>query len=739
MPDSPGSIAACRLPCLLAVALAAAWACSGESPPPAELDHGKGPPAPQCVPAAGDPDHEPLETRCDGIDNDCDGLTDVLLPKGPNACATGLPGACSSAWALCEEGRRLCVPPPPGPETANGVDDDCNGVIDDVPGPVSLRPRLWVIPPAYLLDEGGQVVIDSITEGLEQWGIPYDVAPPAPGFTGLLPELDRYAALLVPGYLLGTELGPDAIAAFESFAAAGGVVVVAKPVDNGAPSLLRFCGVYASTQRHDVVELRIDGASAPAARAFDSPEERTLPITGDPAAEPVEVFVLDPAAAAGTTVVATGRTAGSELVPVIVRRRLGQGAIYSLGHDLQTFDRARCYVNCFEPSGEILPLFLREALREGARGHVVLKHTGPAAADGLLMLTHDIDAPDSHNGGTWGRPGAVQIAEVELTYGARGTFFITTDYVAGYFNPEMPRALCNLGMCPLGAHSVRHQETFSSQELGTCRETPASYHPDPTTLCGEVRVPQQILTGISHAPVQAWRSPFLFLHDSLFEVLAAHGYLVDSSFAIGDLRSNLPVSMATSTRNQEWFHHQPLLEFPIVAEDGIGSYDEHGVEQRVELQTANFWQFVHMWTYILLRNADNGAHLTVLIHPSWGRGMTAANLPNKMEAARQLLIEARERGIPALGVDEVDAWWRGREATALDASYDSGSGYHGTLRTGDIAPVRFTLAFGDDIASFSCPTCGTYAIRGGRVTLAGPLAAHTTHAFTAVPVGTPER
>ena len=45
------------------------------------------------------------------------------------------------------------------------------------------------------------------------------------------------------------------------------------------------------------------------------------------------------------------------------------------------------------------------------------------------------------------------------------------------------------------------------------------------------------------APV-AWRSPYLAVNPGQYDALAAAGVSYDSSYAVGDLKSNLPVSLA---------------------------------------------------------------------------------------------------------------------------------------------------------------------------------------------------
>ncbi|MEZ4475167.1 MAG: MopE-related protein [bacterium] len=73
---------------------------------------------------------------CNGADDDCDGRTDEGDPGGGGACMLGV-GICAADGTLhCEGGRLACdaVPGAPAPETCNGLDDDCNGTTDDAPG-----------------------------------------------------------------------------------------------------------------------------------------------------------------------------------------------------------------------------------------------------------------------------------------------------------------------------------------------------------------------------------------------------------------------------------------------------------------------------------------------------------------------------------------------------------------------------------------------------------------------------
>jgi len=69
---------------------------------------------------------------CDGIDNDCDGQVDEGNPGGGEACDSGMPGGCALGAEECQGGQLVCVQvAQPTDEACNGADDDCDGLIDD--------------------------------------------------------------------------------------------------------------------------------------------------------------------------------------------------------------------------------------------------------------------------------------------------------------------------------------------------------------------------------------------------------------------------------------------------------------------------------------------------------------------------------------------------------------------------------------------------------------------------------
>jgi hypothetical protein len=121
-----------------------------------------------------------VETKCDGVDGNCNGQVDEAFSDLGTACDNGLLGACRDVGQrVCDPGditATKCdlsvlpdpVPGAPSAELCNGVDDDCNGVTDD--GIVDDMALVTVAGGSFLIDryEASRTDATALSPGLNE-------------------------------------------------------------------------------------------------------------------------------------------------------------------------------------------------------------------------------------------------------------------------------------------------------------------------------------------------------------------------------------------------------------------------------------------------------------------------------------------------------------------------------------------------------------------------------------------
>lgn len=78
---------------------------------------------------------------CNGMDDDCDGSVDDGIPEVGMPCDTGLMGPCAAGTTTCSNAMLTCEQTVMmSPEVPDGIDNDCNGMVDDG---LTLGNGLW--------------------------------------------------------------------------------------------------------------------------------------------------------------------------------------------------------------------------------------------------------------------------------------------------------------------------------------------------------------------------------------------------------------------------------------------------------------------------------------------------------------------------------------------------------------------------------------------------------------------
>ncbi len=540
---------------------------------------------------------------------------------------------------------------------------------------------------------------------LDEMGIPFETPNWYTGFNQLDPTI--YPLVIINDYVDQGETSPWQENALNTYVTNGGVVIAPQILDAELRPLFGATGYADDKQKFFIQFAESNDASL---RYLNRPEERTIRL-GDPSLFSQiydAVGVYTPSLDAEVLAYALDRDS-VPVGPTIVKHTLSAGKTYALGFSFfgailrpesnRDPEAQRVYIDGFEPGADVIRLFVRAIYEEATGEHYVLKHTVPGAYDSALLVTHDVDAWDAYHNDSdpkaWGQAVARQFADLETRLGLTTTYLFTTKYITDSYSPAFwytptVKYVCDKGF-DCQSHGVRHMNMITLP-VGTCTETFTTYNPlDNPTLCGELRVPQELIGAISGRPVVSLRSPFLGFHRQLPETLQRCGYRCDSSFSAPDVLTNYPYALMENTL---FTTETAVIELPVaLADDALGPN--------------NVQEILDKWKAVIDANAENYAINVLLIHPSIG--LVCESDPDchdaafKLDAEQTIVDYAREKGLLVGDMTSFCGFWRARSEVRVEANYDGLAHRYTIVLTNTNPEVisGLTLLLGDVACSVS--------------------------------------
>ena len=305
----------------------------------------------------------------------------------------------------------------------------------------------------------------------------------------------------------------------------------------------------------------------------------------------------------------------------VIRNIKGEGRAYLFGLEWRDiiqrpqlnrdFEAQRIYINGFEPSADVFPLFVRSVWND-MQPTSAWKHTIPDGYKTVLILTHDVDATSGYNL-------MVHMSDYEKTMNLDAIFFITTRYFGDdlannpYYTEETielaKKALANGHT--LGNHSVGHFPDFSNNDLfplGTLPVTKESYNPQyingktiNATTYGEIKVSRDLIEEDFNVNIRSFRPGHLLTNSFVTEGLSNLGYSFHSSYTACDLLTGYPFYERTG---QSWGGElTSVMQIPIhISDSGITA--------------ENYLEKADTWFNVLSYHKNNYTPCVLLIHPT---------------------------------------------------------------------------------------------------------------------------
>jgi len=107
------------------------------------------------------------DNNCNGVDENCDGTADNAYVPASTTCGTGACAATGTTSCVSGSVQDTCKPGSPTAETCNGLDDDCNGVVDDG---LTAPTQSCSVGVGACMNTGTQIKTCNRVNGWSNWG-----------------------------------------------------------------------------------------------------------------------------------------------------------------------------------------------------------------------------------------------------------------------------------------------------------------------------------------------------------------------------------------------------------------------------------------------------------------------------------------------------------------------------------------------------------------------------------------
>jgi len=267
--------------------------------------------------------------------------------------------------------------------------------------------------------------------------------------------------------------------------------------------------------------------------------------------------------------------------PAITINHYGKGKTINIGvsfYDLRyrnlldkDFNANDSFVNGFEPMSDFIVMFIK-GIYESTIPQSITLHTSWNNTQSAVIMTHDIESENNlHHIG--------KFISLEKKFDIKPTCFINVKYLSdnsvdAFFKPENFPYIQNLvkNNVDIGVLAQPIRENFFLLPYGTCTEEYPMYqqfglsdlsHSKPT-LCGELKVPKELLQGIGIKDIVSFRSSNLIYNKNLPTALKRLGYRYSSVFSSENILSYFPYRYVTNsyipTESKIW-------EIPVTLSD----------------------------------------------------------------------------------------------------------------------------------------------------------------------------